>query len=301
MEMNHTLKRLSSLVIGLLIFQKVQAGPITFNTALPVAKSQGIFRGQYVFFRATGDPTSLDRNVTVHAVPGILAYGLTPRMAIFGIVPYFHKSLELNTNSGRITRAGSGVGDALFIGRLTAYALDRAGSTIRFAPFAGLKTPTGRHNQSDRFGRLPQPLQPGSGSWDGLGGVSFTWQTTAWEFDADGGYRRNTEADSFRFGDQAFANVSFQYRLWPRELGSGVPAFLYAVVESNLGYQARSRVAGILDRNSGGGRWDIDFGLQYVTARYVIEGIIQIPTVERLHGTELGSDYQMSVGFRWNF
>ncbi|PJB32686.1 MAG: transporter, partial [Deltaproteobacteria bacterium CG_4_9_14_3_um_filter_65_9] len=109
------------------------AGPITFDTALPVASREGILRGQYVLVRATGDPTSLGRSITVHAAPVALAYGVTPRLALFGIVPYFDKSLKMNTPSGRIKRSASGFGDLLFLGRYTAYALDRPGSTIRLA------------------------------------------------------------------------------------------------------------------------------------------------------------------------
>lgn len=71
------------------------AGPITFLTALPVPQSQAVVRGQYVFIRASDDPT-----------------------------------------------------------------------------------------------------------WDGLGGVALTLQTKQWELDADAGYKKNTEADGFRFGDE---------------------------------------------------------------------------------------------------
>jgi hypothetical protein len=52
--------------------------------------------------------------------------------------------------------------------------------------------------------------------------------------DADVGYKKNADADGFRFGDEFFTDLSFQYRVWPRQLGADVPAFLFAVVEANL-------------------------------------------------------------------
>ncbi len=67
--------------------QAARAGPITFNTALPVAKRTGVFRVQYVLFRAGGDATSLDRSVTVQAVPSVLAVGPTARVTLFAIFP----------------------------------------------------------------------------------------------------------------------------------------------------------------------------------------------------------------------
>jgi DNA-binding beta-propeller fold protein YncE len=103
------------------------AGPITFDTALPVATREGILRGQYVLVRATGDPTPLGRSITVQAAPAALAYGVTPRLALFGIVPYFDKSLKMNTPSGRIERSASGKDP----GRFTApagLAVDSSGS-----------------------------------------------------------------------------------------------------------------------------------------------------------------------------
>lgn len=188
----------------------------------------------------------------------------------------------------------------MLLGRYTAFAADRPGETLRIAPFVGVKLPTGRHDESDGLGRLPQPLQPGSGSWDGLGGGTVSWQKLAWEFDVDAGYRRNGEADRFRFGDEFFADASFQYRVFPRQLGPGVPGFLYAVLESNLSRQRRNRVDGARDPDSGGTRWDIDLGLQYVAARYILEAVVRLPAAQRLHGEALKTDYQLSVGFRLN-
>jgi len=289
------------LAFGFLIPTTVVAAPVTFNTALPVASGEGILRGQYVLVRATGDPTSLRRSITVQAVPAALAYGVTPRLALFGILPYFDKSLELDAPGGRIERSASGFGDLLVLGRYTAIALDRPGSTIRLAPFAGVKAPTGKDDVSDGLGRLPRPLQPGSGSWDGLGGIVFTWQTLGWEFDADAGYRKNTASDGLRFGDQAFGDASLQYRVRPRRLEAGVPAYVFAVAESNLVIAGRDRVGGVPDPDSGGTRWNVGLGLQYVTERFVVEGIYQVPAVQRLNGNAVETDYSLSVGIRWKF
>lgn len=289
------------LAFALFIPSNVVAAPITFNTALPVASREWILRSQYVLVRATGDPASLGRTITVQAVPVALAYGVTPRLALFGIVPYFDKSMELDAPGGRIERSASGIGDLLVLGRYTAFALDRPGSTIRLAPFAGLELPTGKDDASDGLGRLPRPLQPGSGSWDGLGGVVFTWQTLGWEFDADAGYRKNTASDGFRFGDQAFTDASLQYRVWPRRLEAGVPAYVFAVAESNLVVSGRDRVGGVPDPDSGGTMWNVGLGLQYVAERFVIEGMYQVPAVQRLHGNAVETDYSVRFGIRWKF
>lgn len=285
---------------GLLTAGVAEAGPITFLTGLPVAQGQAVVRGQYFLIRATDDPTPAERELTVNAVPLAVAVGATPRLAIFGIVPIADKSIQLSTPVGRVTRDSTGLGDIVAFARYTVYAVDVAEATFRIAPFGGVKMPTGDSNESDAFGLLPRPLQRGSGSWDGLGGVAVTLQTKQWELGADVGFKKNTEADGFRFGDEFFTDLSLQYRVWPRQLGAGVPAFLFAVVETNVASQGRHEVAGARDPGSGGTRWDVDLGLQYVTTSFILEGIVQIPTVDRPNGVGLRNDFRVTVGVRWN-
>lgn len=289
-----------ALTLATLAAGRAEAGPITFLTSLPIAKSQVVIRGQYLLIRATDDPTPADRELTVNGVPLAVAVGLTPRLALFGIVPILNKSIGINTAIGRVTRDATGLGDVVAFGRYTVYAVDRAEFTFRIAPFGGVKAPTGDDDAADAFGTLPRPMQLGSGSWDGLGGMALTWQTKQWELDADAGFKKNSEADGFRFGDEFFSDLSFQYRAWPRQLGVGVPAFLFAVVETNLTTQGRSEIAHRSDPDSGGTRWDIDLGLQYVTANYILEGIVQIPTVDRPNGSGLRNDFRFTTGLRWN-
>ncbi len=278
-----------------------EAGPITFLTALPVAERQAVLRVQYLRIRATDDPTPLDRALTVNAVPVVLAAGVTSRFALFAALPYVDKSLEVNTPLGRRTRSASGIGDTLLLARYTAIAVDQPGATLRIDPFVAAKLPTGSHRHVDVLGRLPQPLQPGSGSWDGLAGAALTRQTLAWELDADAAYRRNGEADRFRFGNEALADVSFQYRAWPRMLGEETPSFIYAVIESNFHWRAKNEVAGVRDEGSGGTAIDLDLGIQYVREKYIIEAAIRRPVVQNLRAQELKRDYEVTAGFRINF
>ncbi|MDA2911333.1 transporter [Nitrospiraceae bacterium AH_259_D15_M11_P09] len=278
-----------------------QAGPITFSSALPVATGEFILREQVVVLRSTDDPGPEDRDLRVLAVPSVLAYGVTRDLALFGIVPYLDKT-RLTTEGGQRRRRGdSGLGDAIVLGRYTIYSRDRLGETRRLAPFVGLKLPTGEDNATDSFGRLDQPLQLGSGSWDPIVGTSFSWQTFDWEFDSAVQYRFNNTANNFEFGDQARLDLSFQYRLWPRELGTGVPAFFYGVLESNLISAGKNEEGGISKPDSGGTTWFLAPGLQYVTRRVVLEVIVQIPAVQDLNGLALKNDYIVSTGFRVNF
>jgi len=292
-----------ALLISLIAYPGTpMAGPITFSSALPVADGMSILRSQVKLVRKSGDATPAGRVLNVTAAPVVLAYGASPKLALFGVLPYVDKRLDVTMGGTRIRRDAQGIGDALFFGRYTVIQVDKPGDTLRVAPFAGLKTPTGSHTQSDAFGPVPRILQPGSGSWDPFLGVAATRQTLDWEFDAAAKYRFNTEASGFTFGDEARFDASFQYRVSPWTLeSSGVPSFVYAVLESNLIWNDKNKSLGVTDPNNGGLTWNLAPGLQYVTDRFVLETAIQIPAVQNLNGTALESNWVWTAGFRWNF
>lgn len=289
-------------LMATLAAREARAAPETFNTALPVGEGDFIFRGQFLAIKASDDPNPAERNLEVLGGVSALGYGVTSDLAIFGVLPYLDKQLDLTMPGGqRITRSTSGIGDVQLFARYTVFQKDLPGRNFRIAPFLGLKLPTGDANDRDSFGRLPQPLQLGSGSWDPVGGVIVTYQTLDYQVDAQLSYKVNTEAIGFEHGDEFGFDASLQYRLWPRELGGGVPGFLYGVIETNLSHQARNQIGDVDDPNSGGTRLYLSPGLQYVTKRWVLEGIVQLPVVQNLNGTALKDDFIVRAGFRLNF
>jgi len=290
-----------TLIVVLGTVSTATAAPQTFNTALPVAAGEFVFREQFFYLKATDDPGPADRELDVRGGVSVLGYGVTGDLAVFGVLPWLDKELDVTTPGGRVTRDTSGFADARLFGRYTVYKDGAPGRTFRIAPFLGLELPTGDDNDTDSLGRLPAPLQLGSGSWDAFGGIVLTYQTLAFQIDAQASYKLNTEANSFEFGDEARLDASLQYRVWPRELESGVPGFLYAVLEGNFLYADNNEINGVKDPNSGGTSYFLSPGLQYVTKRWIIEGIVQLPVSQDLNGTALEDDFTVRVGFRLNF
>ncbi|MBI1330932.1 MAG: transporter [Alphaproteobacteria bacterium] len=272
----------------------------TFNTALPVARGDFVYRQQFLVMEASGDPTPLNRDERAWGGVSVIGYGVTPAFTLFAMLPYLDKSVDFTMGGARIGRSTRGIGDAVLLGRYTLFNDNVPGRTFRISPFAGVKLPTGRDNATDRLGPLPRGLQLGSGSWDAIAGVVATWQTLDYQIDAQARYKANTSADGLRFGDEARLDASFQYRLWPRTLGTGVPGFLYGIIEANVIHQNRNRFGGLADPNSGGMTLFLDPGLQYVSRRWVLEANVQIPAVQHLNGTAVKSDYGLLFGFRVN-
>lgn len=303
------MRHLYSLALGFVLVAMVigsssdaRAAPETFNSALPVAEGDFIFREQLLAIKANDDPSPADRNLEILGGVSVLGYGVTSDLAIFGMLPWLDKQIDLTMPSGqRITRRTNGIGDAQVFARYTIFQKNLPGRSIRIAPFVGVKMPTGDADDRDSLGRLPPPLQSGSGSWDPLGGVIATWQTLNYEIDGQLSYKANTRANGFKFGDEFEADASMQYRLWPRKLTGGVPGFLNGVIETNLSHQAKNEIAGISDPDSGGTKLLLSPGLQYVTKKWVVEAVVQLPVVQDLNGTALKDDYAVRAGFRVNF
>lgn len=62
----------------------------------------------------------------------VLAYGVTSKLTLFGVVPYFlDKDLHVATPMGRIVRGTAGFGDTKLFVRYTAYQLNRRGASLR--------------------------------------------------------------------------------------------------------------------------------------------------------------------------
>lgn len=279
----------------------VWSAPITFNTALPVAQGEFLYREQLISNRSGDDPANLDRKRTANTAVSVLGYGVSGKLAVFGALPYRDNSLKLTMGGQRVSRSASGFGDLTVFGRYTFVQRDQPGRNFRIAPFAGVKAPTGDDDQRDAQGVLPASVQVGSGSWDPLFGIVTTYQTLDYQLDAQLGYQLNTQANDFEAGDVARLDASLQYRLWPQTLGSGLPAFLYGVVEANLVYQQKSRVSGRTDPDSGGTRLFLTPGIQYVTRRWITEAALQVPVLQDLNGDALENDYIARISIRFNF
>lgn len=275
--------------------------PITFNTALPVGKGEFISRTQVVVNRSGDDPSGVDRDRTSRTVVQILGYGVTPKLAIFGVLPYVSNELKITTGGQRVTRRATGFGDLTVFGRYTVHQKDQPGRTFRVAPFFGVKAPSGEDDETDALGRLPSSVQVGSGSWDPFVGVVVTHQTLRYQVDSQFSHRVNNEANNLDAGDVMRLDGSFQYRLRPRELTGGVPGFLYGVIEANLIHRDKNRVGGSTDPNSGGTTLFLTPGVQYITKRWIVEGAVQIPVSQNLNGTALENDFIARISARFNF
>lgn len=270
------------------------AAPLTSNTALPVAKGEFVAREQ-ILVRERERPD--DATVEVNVLISVLGYGVTPDLAVFGVLPLLDKTLTPPTGPKRSTE---GQGDLTLFGRYTLWREDMPGRTARIAALGGVIAPTGDDDDRDNQGRLPRPFQNGTGAWGGLAGIVATWQTLDYQLDGQLVYRGFGSDEAYRPGDVYRFDISLQYRLWPKTLTRGTPGFLYALIEANVIQLDRDVLSGArLD--TGGTQWFLTPGIQYVTKRWIVEGGVQLPVEQDRNGNAFADEYIARVGLRFNF
>lgn len=299
---HHKLIPLSILApLFVLLFSIQGISQITTSNALPVGEGKGILRVQHKVIRATDDPTNANRDLFVQALPVVGVYGISSRLSVFGVVPILDKRLLLDTPQKRIRRdSGFGPGDIRLFTRYDIYRNTASGRIFSISPLAGLELPTGSDDQRDSFGRFPQPLQRGSGSWDPFTGAVFTYTTLKWFFDLATTYQVNTEANNFKFGNEYRLDTVVKYRLFPRQLQSGVGGFFYLDLESNLIIRDNNQINGSENPDTGGTTLMVAPGLQYITRKFVFETAVQLPAHQDLNGNALENDFITTVSIRMN-
>ena len=156
-------------------------------------------------------------------------------------------------------------------------------------------------DEADGLGRLPIPLQSGTGSWDSFIGLVVSHETLQGGFHSQLTYHEKMAANNFEAGDVSQLDLSWQRRVWPKKLQSNSSAFVYAVLEANIIHSEKSRASGQVNDNSGGTTVFITPGIQYASKKLILEAALQIPIHQDLNGTALENNYIIRAGFRVNY
>ena len=286
-------------ITALLLPRQSHAAAISFNTALPVARGNFVWR--QILFRREGSLDRPNAELSVDGTSAVVGYGVTPRLALFANLSWFReRSMRLSSPAGDVERDAAGLGDLDVTARYTLWQLNRPGETIRIAPFVRLKAPTGDDRESDRLGPLPRLLTPGTGSWDVALGAIGSWQTLDHQLDLELTWRRNGRDDGFRFGREFSVNASWQQRILPRRPDAN-SAFVYAVVESRFSDANENERSGREIAGTGGQRWLVGPGLQYVTRRWIAEMLVLLPAWQNVGPQVPEDDFRVLAGWRINF
>ncbi len=144
------LRYLAPALMLLLIGWSNQAlsAPITFNTALPVAKGEFILREQLIVNQSGDDPSGLNRDRQAVGLVTALGYGVSGKLAVFGVLPYRDNELKMSTGGQRRKRPSRPFGET---SALSFWPMGRPRhSRCATSPTAILTTPMPRLSTWDR-------------------------------------------------------------------------------------------------------------------------------------------------------
>ena len=250
-----------------------------------------------------------------------LAYGLTDDLMISAELPFVRRDRirEGDAGAGAVDVRGTsqGIGD---LSLLLKYRLAH-GAHWGFAAIAGLKAPTGTTHRRDLAGaRFETEHQPGTGSWDPIGGLAFSAGRGANAIDASFLYQRGTlGAQATRLGDRAEAGLAFSHRFGPVEGGEDHDdgddadgdgrhhhhhhhAALDGIIELNAEWEGRQTVAGSVDPFSGGRSLWLSPGLRYVAASdWSLSGSIGVPIYQRIRASHPDNAFRASISLGRSF
>lgn len=247
-----------------------------------------------------------DQVVTAFEEDLTYVHGATRDLTLAVTLPILQRRLRFNGPGGeRRTIAADGPGDLRLIGVYRFLRRDVERGTTQFSFLGGLTLPTGMTAITDSNlprltgtsgTRLPQSLQLGSGSVDGIAGLAAMHNRDRLTVYADVQGRLNTEgAQEFKAGNSLFYDVSVEYTLFPGRN-------LFLILELNGVSTSRAEQAGRAMQNSGGQLVFISPGLQYLPIpNLILEGSVQIPIYRNLNGRQLAPSFSAVVGLEYLF
>ncbi len=301
-----------------------QSGPINTTPAMPVSKGRFFadFRTDITKFRRYSDSQLLnfakaERHVdstdyTLSLSAGVV-YGATEHITVGFRMPYVrqHNIREGENNNGDVKLKREGTSEG--IGDLTLYGLYRffenKDKDIHVAGILGLSVPTGRTTErTDLGGKFEMDHQPGSGSWNPMGGLAFTKNWGGLSLNSNvlyiystRGSQRTTLGDTFEY------NLALSYRLnknkpQPDDGHSHSHESRWyvdwdLVSELNGVWEQKLRIKGRSDKDSGGTLLYFSPGVRVlVNNRVSITASFLYPIQDDTNGLGHKTDYRAIMG-----
>lgn len=272
------------------------------------------------FFGTPGQPPTLrvvptEMTMDMHMLG--LMYAPSDRITLMGMVNHVKKAMDHTTYMGpagtsvlgHFTTESSGLGDTSIAALVRLHEDD--GSRLHLT--AGVSIPTGDTDATDVVLapsgmtptlRLPYPMQLGSGTYDLLGGLTYTrfFDSSSWGTQWRSVIRTGENDEGYSLGDEhrvtawysrlLSATLSWSARLEWYDRGNvdGIDPLIVAPVQT----------ADPL--NQGATRLDAAFGINFARAgghRVALELIA--PLDQDLDGPQLETDWQLVAGYQFSF
>jgi hypothetical protein len=273
-----------------------QQGVLGETTALPHTLELGFHYerlcsyGKYDGSDSVADPD--DTKTDWKRATLTVGYGIIPRLGVTAIVPYLwkEKSEIAGTSRMRIATTTEGLGDMSLLVRYSP--LGRSFVNFRELSLGlGVKIPTGATDRQKFGTALLAELQPGTGSWDYIGSVSFYQGFEPVDFVVSATYLMTTAYDGYDFGSYEFGNQLSYLLTATFHLASRID------VSAALSGTKRGKDRRDGERETATGRHQVWFmpgvQVQAIPEMLRLHVYYEAPVYQHFNGVQLGSDYNL--------
>jgi hypothetical protein len=173
-----------------------------------------------------------------------------------------------------------------------------------FSVLTGIKLPTGDDDETDESGTgsaaLEPSLQPGSGTFDVMGGVAYSvWLSERVTLDTSAQYTYRTKEDAYKIGDLTMLGMALAYRL-VEDAASYPQSSVF--LEINARHLQRHREHGNDVHNSGGLTLFATPGLRIgLSKNFAFTLGVAIPFLQHLHDEQQETKFKALSGITLSF
>ena len=259
-------------------------------------------------------------------------YAPTDRITLTAMLPYVSREMDLSIFPGAAPLLAANGGSSTFstnssgIGDLKLVSLIRIAHEggHHFHGGIGVSLPTGSIGEKDFTPgpggllerQLPAPMQPGSGTFDLLPSLTYSYLADSWSagVQATGVIRTGRNAHGYTLGDKFDLNTWISYKVadWA-SLSTGLSYRWEDKLDGNqsdlmpfVPGTTRRTVPAAFGENYGGSRIEALAGVNFVIPggalhNHRIAADVRIPLWQDRNGLSLGTDYTLSLGWQYAF
>lgn len=240
-------------------------------------------------------------------ITGVLAYSPAKNLQVSATVPWMSRSHVHLAENGRESWDLSGIGDISLQSRYR-FVSGGQGAAAGLWLITGIKLPTGAHDRRNKAGEVAElPIQPGSGTTDGIVGLSWQGGTSramalagpmgnygVVPFFATATYQARTGGvNGYRIGNELQVNA-----------GTGYPLTKDVVLLFQLNSRVQEKDRGPDPRETaftGGTHIYASPGLRFAVRGVGAYAIVQLPLYQRVNELQLTSRTNVIIGLQHRF
>ncbi len=229
----------------------------------------------------------MQREVIAAVFPIGIPYNISRNLLVSVMVPV----MSVRGKSVEGSQTSTGLGDITVTAKYLFLQHDRLQETFRIAAKTVVKFPSGNEERQPALG---------TGTYDVSAGAVVGWIGRRFGVYGDVLYSFNGRAGGIAHGNSLKYNAAIGFRGIPDVYDRYPMSQLNLYLEFNGEYSRPHTGDGENIPDTGGNVVYISPGIQYIPGRqFLVEGFLQIPAIQSLNGTQLGTDFRFGIGIRW--